>query len=71
MTETELREAYYRFCAANDWPPLFRDFAKQSENLIGKYFQILQSHDVKREGKNQRGYHDLRRRQPDDFEPEN
>ena len=62
LTESELREAYFNFCADKEWPPICKDFNKRAEILIGDYFHITKSNDVKRDGKNQRGYHGLRRK---------
>ncbi len=61
LTVIEVRNAYLKFCTEKEWNAIpFQLIDKAAETLIGEYYQMGKSHDVTRDGKGQRGYHNLR-----------
>ena len=61
MTISELGTAYRDYCDAREWEPLRdREFQAQVPDAMLEYHRATKSHDLRRDGKSQRGFRGLK-----------
>jgi len=71
LSSDELVTAYAHYAKAKGWrTPRRRTIENQSQDLILETWAIPQSHNLRRDGKNCRGYRGLRCRRQDELDPD-
>jgi putative DNA primase/helicase len=72
VTVNEIVEAYYKDCASNQWTPQAVTIVRSDlDDFILELFGVCKSNCVKRDGKDQRGFFNIRFRQDDEPDPPN
>jgi putative DNA primase/helicase len=72
VTTNEIIESYYRDCASNQWTPQAVSVVRSDlDDFMLELFGVCKSNCVKRDGKDQRGFFNIRFRQDDEPDPSN
>jgi len=70
LTGTEILERYTSYCISAGWSPTPLRLAQSSlDDLMLELFSAAKVHDIKRDGKNQRGFRYVRFRNDDEADP--